>query len=368
MSGEFPTMNGVRGQYPGGPAEMPSQTEQAGQAGQTAQAGQTEAVSASELMGLFSAKSLTAVQSKTEDKNEIEIPMIDSPDVKITVKIDVVRMTAILAIEADGEQAKNIQDLIKNDQGNIKSRNEQRMKKIEDSLKKMDEAAKASLFNKIFGWVMVAVAAIAAVALSVVSGGVALGPVIGAAIALTFQVMNETKVTEKITKAIADSIQNTFGCDKATAKMWATIVWTGVQLAASILGGIGADKIAGAAMKGVGAAGTVLRTAKYAFNALSDNMQTVFRAVGTVTAELAIIGQVWSTSANYASGMAQADVTQFSALIKLLQQRLEEDEEMLKQLMQLLNGAPVDLEKMLGSALEAMKLIGENMGGAISYS
>ena len=310
-------------------------------------------------------------------EEEVEVPLIDMPDFKIIVKIDPVRLTAILNIESTAEQAKNIQDIVKADQGNIKARTEERMRKIADTLKQMDETAKSALFNKIFGWLMVAVAVIAAVAMSVASCAVALGPVVGALIGLTFQILNETKVTDKILKAIADSIQDTFGCDKATAQMWATILWTVFEITASIAGGLGADKLAS---KLAEKSGSMFISAQDAFAKLAEklgeqvgkifpklgaNMSKVLIAVGVISALAAIAGQTWSTIENYSLGLTESEVTKFQALIKLLKDQMEANEEMLKELMDLLNSAPEELLALIASALDAARQIGENIGEGI---
>lgn len=298
---------------------------------------------------------------KAKKASELEIPVIDAPDFKIVVKIDITRLTAILNIESDAEQAEVMRTVIDSQKGTISAESKKRLDKINDTLKKMDDAAKASIFQKIFGWVMVAVAALMAVALSVASGGVAIGAVVGAALALTFQVMNETKVTELILKKLAESIQNTFGCDKATAQMWATIVWTSCQLAASIAGGWGADKIASA----VGGANKVLKTMNMAMQALrefSTKADKALKLVGLGSILMGVGSTAASTYTNYASGMSQAELQKFSAMLLRLQKMMEDNEEILNELMKLLAAGPDQLLKLLSGVIEVDKQIAENIG------
>ena len=291
-----------------------------------------------------------------------EIPIIDLPDFKLTVKIDPVRLTAILNIESTAEQAKHIQDVIKADQGNIKARNDQRLKKIGDTLKKMDDAAKASLFNKIFGWFMVAVAVITSIVLSVASGGLALGPVVGALLAVTFQALNEAKVTDKIVKAIAEDLKKNFGMDKETAQIVATVLWTVTQIALSILGGMAG----GAAAEGLENIGKLALTSGMdGIKALGKNAPKVFLAIGIVSGLAAIGATTWSTITNYLLGLSQSDTTKYEALIKMLQDRMEENEDMLDTLMRLLNEAPEELLELISAALDAEHLISENMGEGV---
>ena len=323
----------------------------------------TTQISGADLPKVLGGKSVNDVREAPGDDG-FELPQLDIPDVKIAVKVDVVRMTMILTIESDAEQAKNIQDIVKADQGNIKARNEQRMKKVGDSLKKMDDAAKASIFQKIFGWLMVAVAAIAAVAMSIASGGVALGPLIGAGLAVTFQALNEAKVTDKIIKAIADKIQQNHGTDAAQARMWATIIWTAVQLAASLAGGFGVDKLVSKAVDGINTTERVLRTAGEALkDLLGESWKTVATVTGGVSLSAGIGGTAWATAEGYASGTAQSAVTKFGALIQLLKARMEEDEDMLKQLMNLLDASPKRLLDLMTASVDAQKLISMNIGG-----
>ena len=284
----------------------------------------------------------------------------------ITVKVDIARLVAILKLDTDETQSKELKKQIDLKKGQIEKRNTDRMAKIDETLKQMDKARNASIWQKITGWAMTVFAVAVAVGMCVATGGVALGPLVGAGLAIGFQLMNTIPVnkdgqtvTEKIIEDMAVSIQNTFGCDKATAQMWSSIIWTACQIIASIACGKFADMGAGAlANKGFEA----FVTAKTAFQAFSSTAKIV---VGTGTAVMTLGGlgiSGHSIAVNKGSGDANADLTEFEAILKALQNALKTSEDELAEILKALMSGPDAVIKMLESADEASKLIAMKTG------
>ena len=120
------------------------------------------------------------------------------------------------------------------------------------SLKDMDKAAESRKASKIFGWLMTALAVVAAVVACIATGGLAVGPVIGAAIAIGCQVLNETGVMDKIVEKLAKGLES-LGLSKQASQILAQVLITVAIMAASLgagLAGGGASAVSSVA-KGI---------------------------------------------------------------------------------------------------------------------
>lgn len=296
---------------------------------------------------------------------QFDVPIIDTPNVKITVKIDLARMSAILNIEAEGEQAKTLQEIIESEKGNIVARTKERMENVEKTLKDMDKAAHASIFQKIFGWIAVAIAIAVAAVMSVASGGLALGPAVGALIGLTFQLMNTIKVdgktlTQNIIEKMADSIQKTFGCDRAAAELAANIIWMVTELAVSLLGGIGADKLA----TKIGGANKFIKPFSVAWKALEkvENAQRTIKWVGLLTGLTGVGSATWSgiTARNCSKDEAESEF--IKAFLQQLKKVMEDTEDFAEVLLKIILGNTGRLEAQLEEALSCSEDIVRNIG------
>ena len=160
---------------------------------------------------------------------------------------------------------------------------ENRMQKIVDTIAKMKKAEKSGLLGKIFGWVAVAVMAVAVVALaaSVILTGGATAPALiglglmmaGLAIMLTMQVSNET----------GGWMNQVFG-DSEKAQLAAGIFWAALVTILSVGGSLGVGAGAGAA----GAAGSAASTAANAGSTTANTAATA-SSVATKAAKIANI-------------------------------------------------------------------------------
>lgn len=301
---------------------------------------------------LLAGKSVKVNVSATQDaeaKTVQALVEIEVADESAIGRVDLVHMTMLLKMQTDERQAKTIQDQIEADKSSISTRSKERMAKVDKTLKEMDKAAKASIFKKIFGWIGAIVAVAMAAVLSIASGGVAVGAVIGAVLAVSMQVMEETGATDKLMKALAKSIQDTFGCDKQTAQIWATAIFA-VSMCALSIGSLG-----GAGKTAMNIANNMSTLAAKAFK-LTQIATQVTMQVGGLAASAA------TSVTGYQSQMAQADLTETNAVLKHYQQALEENQDRLEEIIKLLLSGGEAVAEALESTNDSNDFIAEQMG------
>ena len=278
--------------------------------------------------------------------DQTTIPELDGPDAVVGSSFDWALLAAKLKDDNDKYQAKIAAAAIKKQQGEIDANAKEHLAKVNDSLKKMDKAAKMGVFMKVFGWLMVGISLVMAAATCGAAGGLVAGAVLGAVAATTLQVLNETGVMEKMTKAIADGLKKS-GCKSPAADILAAVFTAlfeiGIGLGASFGGAkFAASRIAGIVKKGMDAGmkaeqvldiiakKTILRTMTMAANAmkqLSGNLRYLplimkyadwgFKAVG-------LGAQTGAAKINYDSGVASSEVTKHKGKGKSQSKKLEE--------------------------------------------
>ena len=186
------------------------------------------------------------------------VPVLDNPDDEKAKEADLEKLIAYLQLENSKEQAEAAKSRIDSIKGELELEHKDRKAKMDKSLKDMDEAAKARKRNSFFGWLMPGLAILGAIVACVATGGVAVGAVIGAGIALTAQILNETGVMEKIVGGLSDALQS-LGMSKMAADIVAQVAITAVIIAASV--GAGAAGAAGKVTELTSALGKILHEA-----------------------------------------------------------------------------------------------------------
>ena len=135
------------------------------------------------------------------------VPALDNPaDIK-QLEQNLEKLLSYIQMDNEERQTAMAKDRIDMQKDALDAERNNRSEKIEKSLKDMDKAAESRKASKIFGWLMTALAVVAAVVACVATGGLAVGPVIGAAIAIGCQVLNETGVMDKIVEKLAKGLE-----------------------------------------------------------------------------------------------------------------------------------------------------------------
>ena len=224
--------------------------------------------------------------------------------------------------------------------------------KAKESLKDMEEAAAARKRNSFFGWLMTGLAILGAIVACVATGGVAVGAVIGAGIALTAQVLNETGVMEKIVGGLSDALQS-LGMSKMAADIVAQVAITAVIIAASI--GAGAAGAAGKVTELTSALGKILQTAA---QAVAPALQIGTGIIGLGSTISGGVGAYQS----FKAGMSQADVTETEKFLAVIQQKMEEAEEELEKILQMIQDLVGQIAQLLSSQTDTTAEIAMQMG------
>ncbi|MEJ0017881.1 MAG: type III secretion system translocon subunit SctE [Acetobacteraceae bacterium] len=290
-----------------------------------------------------------------------DIPVLDLPRLSLDALGDIAERFLSLKLKTGDLQLEGSMRDIKDRGASLKSRNDEIARKLNEAADKMAEAEKAKTATKVLTWIAVALS----IAIAVATGGV--GAIIGAAVATTMAILNEAGVMDKLTTAIADSIQKDFpGTDSATAKKWAMGIVIGLSIAVSV-GAAGAAFISGGAQIG----GLVAKLPDIATK-LADKLGTsittaTLRSMAEVAQKavtgakvmgaLVSLGQAGSNVGGgvqrHSATMLQADVMDDRAFARRLQQRIEDEQELVQQIVEMMSGAVTKVIETMNSQSES---------------
>jgi len=280
------------------------------------------------------------------------IPALDNPaDIK-QLEQNLEKLLSYLQMDNEERQTEMAKERIEIQKDTIDSERKNRSEKIEKSLKDMDKAAQSRKASRVFGWLMTALAVVAAVVACVATGGLALGPVIGAGIAIACQVLSETGVMDKIVEKLAEGLEK-LGLSKQAAQILAQVLITVAIMAASLGAGLAGG--------GASAVSNLVKAAKATVET-AEKVRAAVAIAMTVTGVAATITGGVSAYDSYKSGMSQADVKETEKILAALRQRLDECEEELEQIMQQLQAAVSQVAELLSSATDTSEAIANNLG------
>ena len=280
------------------------------------------------------------------------VPVLDNPDDEKAKEADLEKLIAYLQLENSKEQAEAAKARIDSIKGELEVEHKDRKAKMDKSLKDMEEAAAARKRNSFFGWLMTGLAILGAIVACVATGGVAVGAVIGAGIALTAQILNETGVMEKIVGGLSDALQS-LGMSKMAADIVAQVAITAVIIAASI--GAGAAGAAGKVTELTSALGKILQSAA---QAVAPALQISTGIIGLGSTISGGVGAYQS----FKAGMSQADVTETEKFLAVIQQKMEEAEEELEKILQMIQDLVGQIAQLLSSQTDTTAEIAMQMG------
>ena len=153
------------------------------------------------------------------------VPSLDNPgDVK-QIEANLEKLLAYLQLDNEERQTQMTKDRIEMQKDNLATEHKGRMEELQKSFKKMDEAEASRKASRVFGWLGAIMAVVAAVVVSVVTGGTAAAfAIAGAALAVSTLIMNETGAMEAITKKLAEHLQDKYGLSKSQAQLAASLI------------------------------------------------------------------------------------------------------------------------------------------------
>ena len=281
------------------------------------------------------------------------IPALDNPaDIK-QIEANLEKLLAYLQLDNDERQAEMAKERIETNKESLATEHKERGEKINESIKKMEEAAKARTASRIFGWLGAILAVAAAVVATVVTGGAAAGfAIAGAVVAVTSLVLNETGAMDKMVEGLAKALEKS-GMDSNKAQLVASLIINLTIMAISLGCSVG-GMVAGFAQMAKAASDTIGAVAKAVQTASSIANSAV--GLGGLGAGIA------NTVTGYQSGVAHADVTELGKIMAELQRRLEESEEELEALLQAIQNCIGQIAELLASETDTQSEIASQIG------
>ncbi len=301
----------------------------------------------------------TGADQATEKKTtgSTSTPALDNPgDVK-QIEANLEKLLAYLQLDNEERQAEMAKDRIEINKDSFKTEHDNRSKKIQKTLDDMDKAEKSRKASRIFGWLMAALAVVVAVIACVATGGLAVGAVVGALVAIGMQVMNETGVMDKLTQGIAELLEKT-GMSKQAAQILAALIITAAVIAVSAGAGAGA----GALATKIGLAAKLSTGVSEAVKAGAEVAKAVVSIASRVVQAGSIIVGGTAAALSFNAGMSQAETTETEKFLAALRQRMEESEEELEQLLQAIQNSISNTAELLASATDTSAEIARNIG------
>lgn len=215
-------------------------------------------------------------------------------------------LTAVLAVRMKNgdEQLKSSIEEVRFKGDVQRTKNEEISKKLEDQLKEMDKSKGLGGFLKALQWIGVGLTvAIAALTLNPVA-------IAGAVMAVSMAVLNETGVMDKMTNAIADSLQKD-GMSEDTAKKWAMGLTMAITIAASLTS-LGAGAVGSTAEVGASVVGLAAKLGQTAANVATTVVEAAPQlAIATKIASAAVT--VTQAGGSIAKGQVDKDIADKSA-------------------------------------------------------
>ena len=281
-------------------------------------------------------------------------PSLDNPDSELQREADLEKLISYLQLDTDKRQAELAKERIDLQKGDMERRQSERMAKLRETLEQMDNAARASTFTRIFGWIAAALTVAIAVAASVATGGIAVGAFVAAGVAIGMCVLNETGVLSDLTEKLADLLKEN-GMDAMTAQIVAGVAVAAATMALTVGVGLGAGAIQSLVQ---GGAQIALASSMAAARTAQTALQYGAGVLGVATT---VAGGV-ATGENYKAGMLQGETKEMEKFLAVMHQRLEESQEELERILEQIQNMYSDIAAIINSEIDAESEIAEKIG------
>ena len=317
----------------------------------------------------------------TKTSGATSTPSLDNPDDAVAREANLEKLISYLQLDNEQRQTAMAKDRIEMQQDVLDAEHDDRMDQIDKTIKKMKDAESASKWSRAFSWIGAILSVVAAVALTIVTGGAAAGfAIAGAVLAVSALVLNETGAMDTITDKLAESLQSSFGMSKSDAKLAASLIINIGIIALSAgcsIGGMvaGFSSAASSAANVAKAAAEAVDVANKATSATTGatsifgmtahtakTLQNVITTIGTAAAVGSLATGGISTYYTKRSDDAKADTKELEKFITQLQQRLQESEEELQILLEQIESGIGDIAQMVSSATDTSSEIAQKLG------
>ncbi len=285
-------------------------------------------------------------------------PALDNPDDAKAREANLEKLIAYLQLDNEERQSEMARERIETNKVTFAQEHEKRTEKINKSIADMDKAEKSRKASKIFGWLMAAIAVIVAVVACVATGGLAVGPVVGALVAVGLQIASEVGAMDKLNEELTNFLVDKLGMSKSAAQIVAAIAITVAIIALSVGSGMAASKVA--ASTGLQAA--LSHTFSAGVQAAAEVATKVASAVSRVVQVGSITAGTVAAYTGYKAGMSTADAKETEQFIAALKQRMEESQEELEAILQLIQNNISQVASLIDSATDTSNEIARNIG------
>jgi hypothetical protein len=356
MSSEIPNVN----------TQAPQRPVYTDQAAENAKANGTSAKAtdlARQVASLLGGRGVTVTASAAPAKETgtpagaTGAPALDNPDDAKALAANLEKLIAYLQLDNDERQAEMARDRIETNKASYQTEHAARKEKIQESLDKIADAEKSRKASKVFGWLMAALAVVVAVVACIATGGIAVGAVVGALVAVGLQLANELGAMDKLTEGIAELFEKA-GMSKEAAKIAAAVFVTVAIIAASVACGAGANALA----TKLGVAGKALFATSEAVKATAECAKEILSNISRFVQIGSVVAGGTGAYLGYRAGMSQAEATETEKFMAALKQRMEESQEELEAILQAIQNAISQIADMLSSATDTSDEIARNIG------
>lgn len=301
----------------------------------------------------------TTTDGTTEKKTSgaTSAPSLDNPDEAKAREANLEKLIAYLQLDNEERQAEMAKDRIEINKDSFAKEHKERGEKIQKSLDDIAKAEKSRKASKIFGWLMAALAVVVAVVACVATGGIAVGAVVGALVAIGLQTANELGAMDKLTEAVAELFEKC-GMSKEAAQIAAAVFVTVAIIAASIASGAGASALASK----LGIAGKALFSTSEAVKSIAEMTKNIMSVVSRFVQIGSVAAGATGAYLGYQAGMSQADVTETEKFLAALKQRMEESQEELEAILQALQNGISQIAALIASATDTSDEIASKIG------
>jgi hypothetical protein len=253
-------------------------------------------------------------------------------------------------------QLKTAREFIETNKTQMQAKHQERIDKLMESIEKADKAKKSGIFGKIFGWIAAGIAALAAVAACVATGGVAIAPCVGALMAVGMMVLQETGGMDKMMEGITNLLKDRVG--EPMAQIMAALIITAAVLAVSLAAPSGTAavvaRLTGDSAKVMDGVVKIASMAKMAekFGKAANTLMDVGKAGTIVTGVSTATTGAVSGYEQSESLRARADMEETQKFIVKLQQAMDEETDKIKELIDQLQSGTVIVSRIQQSEAE----------------
>ena len=354
------------------PGTIPSEVISGGIADSAENAAKTSEKTVKEVLPLLRGKNVTPTKPVNNKSGGVGAPAPDAPvlddvdetlvksaDSMLSLLGDLEKILAESMSESNEKQIQLAKERIKVLKDQIQKTKAERLGKVDKTMKEIAKAAKQRALMKALGWLLTIFTCIFAIAACVFTGGAAVGPLVAAGVALTFQVLNETGVMDKLTEALTEALKKA-GCSKQLAQILAQVIMLVAQIAITVATGKLGDLAVKLARSFMSSATVVARAVNETVKAWAETIKNVCE-FGLKAGGLAMVGiGIYTGVRQYQSAKESAKLKELESFLARLQQGMDEVNEEMQKLVEQLQSIVAETLQLVVNPVETASEVTHN--------